>query len=127
MGGLALVLGGAACVRVYSPRQRDSADAAAPRVDPWSVPPSLFSSALLRYNARAESYNARAESREPCARAFGTNHAKPAKTLAPLPAASPGPSSVMVYSHALETEGRVKLLARDYERDKALEFRQIKG
>ena len=49
MGGLALVLGGAACVRAYSPRPRDSADAAQPRVNPWrqNAPPSLFSSALL--------------------------------------------------------------------------------
>ena len=33
----------------------------------------------------------------------------------------------MVYSHALETEGRVKLLARDYERDNALEFLQFRS
>jgi hypothetical protein len=33
----------------------------------------------------------------------------------------------MVYSHALETEGRVKLLARDYERDNTLEFLQFKS
>jgi hypothetical protein len=67
VGGLALVLGGAACVRAYSPRPRDSADAAQPRVNPWrqNAPPSLFSSALLPYDARAES----------------RNHAKPAKTL----------------------------------------------
>jgi hypothetical protein len=57
LGALALLLGGAACVRALSPGQRDStastSDAEAPRVKPWRLdaPPSLFSSALLPYDA----------------------------------------------------------------------------